>query len=93
MPDVHRVQSTSGRMIAIDLSHDDTTNILYLTRKEAQTIAEILDNEIRRHAEQWEIIVVLEAALTVAQAKMLAIQLDRILAEAYCKSNWQKEGF
>ena len=85
-------------MIAVDLSHDDTTNILYLNQGEARTVAEILNNQIRRHAELRETIVVLEAVLTVAQAQMLAINLDRILAEAnspspYRKVNWQKEGF
>ena len=93
MLDVPRVQSTSGGMIAVDLSHDDTTNILYLNQGEVRAVAEILNIEIRQHAEAWETIVVLEAVLTVAQAQMLAIHLDRILAEAYCKVNWQKEGF
>ena len=85
-------------MIAVDLSHDDTTNILYLNREEARAVAEILNIEIRRHAEPWETIVVLGAVLTVAEAQMLAIHLDRILAEAnspsqFRKVNWQKEGF
>ena len=98
MPEVQRVQSTSGGMIAVDLSHDDTTNILYLTREEARTVAEILNNQIERNAEQRKRIGVLEAVLTVAQAKSLAIHLDRILAEANSpspnrKANWQKEGF
>ena len=52
------------------------------------------------HTESCDGVAILETVLTVAEAQVLAIQLDNILLEASCphqdqnqKVNWQQEGF